>query len=167
MEFKLPSKPTIKLVIDESEEDTLCPPRVSPSIRGRRQKFSSENRPRVSEAPPHTQFAVIPSRAITDPRVNRRKPLLLLLGAIGIHASAKGICYPSQSRLANLCGRSRSWAGKYLRELQSLGYVRRLAPPRYRGPRSAWRLQVLWRTDSPIPPREASWVESVWCWPKV
>ena len=165
MEFKLPSKPTIKLVIDESEEDTLCPPRVSPSRRGRRREFSPENRPRVSEAPPHTQFAVIPSRAITDPRINRRKPLLLLLGAIGIHASAKGICYPSQRRLAALCGRSRSWAGKYLRELQSLGYVRRLVPPRYRGPRAAWRLQLLWRADSPIPTKEALWDESVWCWP--
>ncbi len=165
MEFKLPSKPRIRLVIDESEQDTLCPPRVSPSRRGRRRKFSSENRPRVSDAPPHTQFAVIPSRAITDPRINRRIPLLLLLGAIGIHASAKGICYPSQRRLANLCGRSRSWAGKCLRELQSLGYVRRLAPPRYRGPRSACRLQVLWRPDSPTPPKEKSWDESVWLWP--
>ena len=162
--FRLPPPPKIKLVRDSRESD----PSPSPGRRskgGSKRKFSSENRPRVSEAPPHTQFAVIPSRAITDPRVNRRKPLLLLLGAIGIHASAKGICYPSQSRLANLCGRSRSWAGKYLRELQSLGYVRRLAPPRYRGPRSAWRLQVLWRTDSPIPPKELQWTEQPWCWP--
>ena len=165
MEFKLPSKPTIKLVIDESEEDTLCPPRVSPSRRGRRREFSPENRPRVSEAPPHTQFAVIPSRAITDPRINRRKPLLLLLGAIGIHASAKGICYPSQRRLAALCGRSPSWAHKYLKELQKLGYVRRLVPPKYRGSRSAWRFQLMWRADSAIPSKESSWEESAWCWP--
>jgi hypothetical protein len=165
MEFKLPSKPTIRLVIDDSEQDTPSPSPGAPLKRGRRREFSPENRPRVSDAPPHTQFAVIPSRAITDPRINRRKPLLLLLGAIGIHASARGICYPSQRRLANLCGRSRSWAGKYLRELQSLGYVRRLVPPRYRGPRSAWRLQVLWRPDSPTPPKEKSWDESVWFWP--
>jgi hypothetical protein len=165
MDFKLPSKPTIRLVINESEKDTPSPSPGTPPKRGRRRKFSSENRPRVSDAPPHTQFSVIPSRAISDPRINRRKPLLLLLGAIGIHASAKGLCYPSQRRLASLCGRSRSWAGKYLRELQSLGYVRRLVPPRYRGPRAAWRLQVLWRVDSPTPPKESSWDESVWCWP--
>ena len=164
MEFKLPSKPTIKLVIDGSEQDTPFPSPGTPHKRGRRRKFYSENRPRVSDLPPHTQFAVIPSRAITDPRINRRKPLLLLLGAIGIHASAKGICYPSQTRLADLCGRSRSWAGKYLRELQKLGYVRRLAPPKYRGPRTAWRLQLLWRADSPVPAKEALWNESVWCW---
>ena len=163
-EFHLPPPPIIRMV-EGSEEEYPSPSPGTPHKRGRRRKFSSENRPRVSDAPPHTQFAVIPSRAITDPRINRRKPLLLLLGAIGIHASAKGICYPSQRRLANLCGRSRSWAGKYLRELQSLGYVRRLAPPRYRGPRSAWRLQVLWRTDSPIPPKELHWTEQPWCWP--
>jgi hypothetical protein len=162
--FKLPPAPKIRL-IESDEDDTPSPSPLAPVRRGRRRKFSSENRPRVSDAPPHTQFAVIPSRAITDPRINRRKPLLLLLGAIGIHASAKGICYPSQTRLAALCGRSRSWAGKYLRELQSLGYLRRLAPPRYRGPRSAWRLQVLWRTDSPVPSKEKSWDESAWFWP--
>ncbi len=119
---------------------------------------------RVSESPPHTQLSVIPSRAITDPRINSRKPLLLLLGAIGIHASAKGLCYPSQRRLAHLCGRSPSWAGKYLRELQQLGYLRRLVPPTYRGPRSAWRLQVLWRGDEPTPEKETAWEKAPWCW---
>ena len=93
-------------------------------------------------------------------------PLLLLLGAIGIHASAKGLCYPSQRRLASLCGRSPSWAGKYLRELVALGYVRRLIPPRYRGPRAAWRLQVLWRQGNPIPENETSWETFPWCWSK-
>ena len=165
-EFKLPPRPSISLV--EGSEEEYPSPSPSPgtrSRRGRRQKFSPENRPRVSEAPPHTQFAVIPSRAVTDPRINQRKPLLLLLGALGIHASAKGICYPSQRRLAKLCGRSPSWAGKYLRVLQRLGYVRRLVPPRYRGPRTAWRIQVLWRGDEPIGNREISWSDTPWCWP--
>lgn len=162
--FKLPPPPKIKLVRDDRESA----PSPSPGRRskeGGKRKFSSEIRPRVSDEPPHTQFSVIPSRAITDPRINRRKPLLLLLGAIGIHASAKGICYPSQRRLATLCGRSPSWAGKYLRELVALGYVRRLVPPRYRGPRSAWRLQVLWRPNSPMPVNESSWEKAVWSWP--
>jgi hypothetical protein len=161
--FKLPPAPKIRLV-ESDEKDTPSPSPPAPVRRGRRQKFSSKNRPKVSNEPPHTQFAVIPSRAISDPRINRRKPLLLLLGAIGIHASAKGLCYPSQRRLAALCGRSPSWAGKYLRELQNLGYVRRLVPPRYRGPRSAWRLQVLWRGRDPLPAKETSWETAPWCW---
>ena len=119
---------------------------------------------KVSDAPPHTKFTVIPSRAITDPRINTRKPLLLLLGAIGIHASAKGICYPSQYRLAHLCGKSRSWAGKYMRELQFLGYIRKLTPPYPMGSRSAWRIQVLWRADDPLPKKESDWNKSPWCW---
>lgn len=164
-EFSLPPPPRIRMV--ESPEDrTPAPPAGGPHKMGRRRKFSSKIRPRVSEAPPHTQFSVIPSRAITDPRINRRKPLLLLLGAIGMHASAKGLCYPSQRRLAALCGRSPSWAGKYLRELVTLGYVRRLVPPRYRGPRSAWRLQVLWRHETPLPAKEIAWESAPWCWQK-
>ena len=161
--FKLPKAPKIRL-IQTDEDDPPSPSPLTPARRGRSRKFFSENRRRVSDEPPHTQFAVIPSRAITDPRINRRKPLLLLLGAIGIHASAKGLCYPSQRRLAALCGRSPSWAGKYLRELQKLGYIRRLAPPRYRGPRAAWRLQVLWRGGDPTPERETSWERAPWCW---
>lgn len=161
--FKLPKAPKIKLV--ESSEDTYPPPSpLVPVRRGRKQKFFPGNRPKVSEEPPHTQFAVIPSRAVTDPRINRRKPLLLLLGAIGIHASAKGLCYPSQRRLAALCGRSPSWAGKYLRELLKLGYVRRLVPPKYRGPRAAWRLQILWRGGDPLPGKEIAWEQAPWCW---
>ena len=133
---------------------------------GRTRRSRDKNAPlcRVSESPPHTQFSVIPSRAITDPRINSRKPLLLLLGAIGIHASAKGLCYPSQRRLAHLCGRSPSWAGKYLRELQRQGYLRRLVPPIYRGPRSAWRLQVLWRGNEPTPEKETVSEKAPWCW---
>jgi hypothetical protein len=120
--------------------------------------------PRVSMEPPHTKWSVIPSRAITDPRINSRPHLLLLLSAIGIHASVQGICYPSQTRLGALCGRSRQWAGKYLAELRKMGYVRRLVPPRYRGPRAAHRLQVLWRGDDPLPAKETDWASAPWCW---
>lgn len=119
---------------------------------------------RVSLQPPHTHFSVIPSRAISDPRINTRKPLLLLLGAIGMHASAKGICYPSQYRLAMLCGKSRSWAGKYLRELLALGYIRRLVSPTPKGKRAAWRIQVLWRGNDSLPEKEKDWQKAPWCW---
>lgn len=171
-EFKLPQKPAIKLYFAEGTP----PPRGASSAEGthpenfpqelplRRRKRGQSNYPRVSDKPPHTKFAVIPSRAITDPRINTRKPLLLLLGALGIHATVWGICYPSQRRLAALCGKSPAWANKYLAELKRLGYVRRLAPPIYRGPRSAHRLQILWRGNDPIPEKETDWRSAPWCW---
>jgi hypothetical protein len=153
IEFEIPSQPIIN----------LHPGKIEIQNQSRRKRQAADY-VRQSEAPPHTQFSVIPSRAITDPRINSRKPLLLLLGAIGIHASAKGLCYPSQRRLAHLCGRSPSWAGKYLKELHKLGYLRKLVPPNYRGPRSAWRLQVLWRGDEPTPEKETAWEKAPWCW---
>lgn len=162
--FVLGKRP--KLREPKAAEEYLPPSPTSTERLGRRGKFSSQDLPRVSDEPPHTQFAVIPSRAITDPRINRRKPLLLLLGAIGIHASAKGLCYPSQRRLAALCGRSPSWAHKYMMELIEIGYLRRLVPPRYRGTRAAWRLQVLWKSGEPLPLKETSWESAPWCWKK-
>ncbi len=171
-EFKLPQKPVINRYPAEgtpppwgaSSDDGIHPENFSEKSQGRRHKRGEPNHPRVSDKPPHTKFAVIPSRAITDPRINSRKPLLLLLGAIGIHASVWGICYPSQRRLAALCGKSQSWANKYLAELKRLGYIRRLVPPKYRGRRSAQRLQVLWRGEDPLPPNEVDWRSTPWCW---
>ena len=74
-DFKLPKKPTIQL-IDSADQGGVAPRTPGASEGARSRKFS-QKKPRVSCAPPHTQFAVIPSRAITDPRINRRKPLLL------------------------------------------------------------------------------------------
>lgn len=181
IEFKLPTKPTIKLVDPTGEaqralkKEGVSPPPPTGRSGGAQENFTEElprrrrNRgqpdlTRVSDKPPHTKFAVIPSRAITDPRINTRKPLLLLLGALGIHASVWGICYPSQRRLATLCGKSPSWANKYLAELKRLGYVRRLVPPKYRGSRSANRLQILWQGADPLPPKEVNWDAAPWCW---
>lgn len=181
IEFKLPTKPTLMLVDPTGEAQRelkkagISPPPPTgrnggaqenfPEISTRRaRRRQAEELTKLSLKPPHTKFAVIPSRAITDPRINTRKPLLLLLGALGIHTSVWGICYPSQRRLAALCGKSPSWAAKYLAELKRLGYVRRLAPPRYRGPRSAQRLQVLWRGNDPLPEKEKDWQSSPWCW---
>jgi hypothetical protein len=172
IEFKLPLKPAIRLCPAEGAHppggagyrEGTHPENFPEELPGRRRKQDQPDLRRVSENPPHTKFAVIPSRAITDPRINTRKPLLLLLGALGIHASVWGTCYPSQRRLAALCGKSPSWANKYLNELTHMGYVRRLLPPRYRGPRSARRLQVLWRESDPLPPKEVSWESAPWCW---
>ena len=180
VEFKIPTKPTIKLVDPEgSIERDLRKAGISPppprKRKGEQQENFPENLPRrrrrrdqelpkLSLKPPHTKFAVIPSRAITDPRINTRKPLLLLLGAIGIHASVHGICYPSQRRLAMLCGKSHSWANKYLHELIRMGYVKRLVPPTKRGARQALRLQVMWSTTQQLPVKETAWEKAPWCW---
>ena len=174
VDFVIPAKPRLVRTsnVKNSTESDHPPPPPPPFSKGvgsenfsrnpkQRNNYSSS---RVSEAPPHTKFTVIPSRAITDPRINTRKPLLLLLGAIGIHASAHGICYPSQRRLAMLCGKSHSWAYKYLHELIRMGYVRRLVPPAKRSPRQALRLQVMWSTTQPLPAKETDWVKAPWCW---
>ena len=175
--FTIPTKPPkIRLlgyngpIYESTQKKAPYPSPGSPRRRGRRHKnfFSDPDFDdyigRVSLKAPHTQFAVIPSRAISDPRINTRKPLLLLLGAIGMHASAKGICYPSQYSLAMLCGKSRSWAGKYMKELLAIGYIRRLVPPTPKGKRSAWRIQVLWRGGDPLPVAEKDRAASPWCW---
>jgi hypothetical protein len=172
IKFKVPPKPTIKRYQaigtpfpgGSGRGEGIPPENFPEKLPRRRLKRGGPDYPRVSDKPPHTKFAVIPSRAITDPRINTRKPLLLLLAALGIHASVHGTCYPSQRRLAALCGKSPSWVNKYLAELKRLGYVRRLVPPRYRGTRSAQRLQVLWGCSEPLPPKEANWEHSPWCW---
>ena len=157
-------------IYESTQKRAPSPSPGTPGRRGGRHKnFSSDSDyseyvGRVSLKAPHTQFSVIPSRAISDPRINTRKPLLLLLGAIGMHASAKGICYPSQYRLAMLCGKSRSWAGKYMRELLAMGYIRRLVPPAPNSKRAAWRIQVLWRGNDPLPRKESDWRNAPWCW---
>jgi hypothetical protein len=181
IEFKLPTKPTLILVDPTGEAQRelkkagISPPPPPgrnggaqenfPEVSKRRaRRMRPEELPKLSLKPPHTKFAVIPSRAITDPRINTRKPLLLLLGAIGIHASVHGICYPSQRRLAMLCGKSHSWANKYLHELIRMGYVKRLVPPTKRGARQALRLQVMWSTTQPLPTKETGWDKAPWCW---
>lgn len=174
VDFIIPAKPRLVRSSDEDkllEKDYPPPPPRRTQKRSDSQIFSRKRKQgkqcsnrKVSDTPPHTKFTVIPSRAITDPRINTRKPLLLLLGAIGIHASAHGICYPSQRRLAILCGKSLSWAHKYLHELIKLGYLRRLIPPHSRPTRSALRLQVMWSVTQPLPPKESHSLNSPWCW---
>jgi hypothetical protein len=177
VEFVIPPKPKLIKVIGRdvsSKNSHICPPYPRthlgdgeenfPENHRRRMQSKDRELPKLSLKPPHTKFAVIPSRAVMDPRINTRKPLLLLLGALGVHASAHGICYPSQRRLAMLCGKSHSWAHKYLHELIRIGYVRRLVPPSKRGKRQALRLQVMWSTTQPLPVKETDWEKAPWCW---
>jgi hypothetical protein len=174
VDFIIPAKPRLIQASDAVNlHERDYPPPLHPRINKEAGSEIFSRKPRrrkecpsakVSYAPPHTKFTVIPSRAITDPRINTRKPLLLLLGAIGIHASAHGICYPSQRRLATLCGKSHSWANKYLHELIRIGYVKRLVPPKIMGKRQALRLQVMWSVTQPLPDKETTWNAAPWCW---
>jgi hypothetical protein len=67
--------------------------------------------------------------------------------------------------LALLCGKSTSWAHKYLHELIQLGYLRRLVAPNPRSSRSALRIQMMWSTSQPLPHKETEWDKAPWCWP--
>jgi hypothetical protein len=156
-----PLKP-IELRLPEPPRIRRPRSRAAASKEGKGESQVSRWDKQVSAATPHTKFSVLPSRAISDPRI--RGPRLLLLSAIGIHASVHGICYPSQRRLAMLCGKSPSWAGKYLRQLVAAGYIRRLVPPHNRGRRMAWRIQVMWSTAQPLPQKETLMDRAFWAW---
>ncbi len=99
------------------------------------------------------QYSVLPARCVQDPRINKRPHLLLLLAALCLHSSQAGICYPSQHRLAKLCGRSPSWVSRYIRELEAFGYVVRVKSMSKRK-RHAVRRIVIYDPGSPLPPLE-------------
>lgn len=99
------------------------------------------------------QYSILPARAIQDPRLNKRPHLLLLLAAICLHTSPAGICYPSQTRLAKLCGRSHPWVSRYIRDLEAYGYVKRLVSLSKRK-RHAFRRIVIYDPGAPLPPLE-------------
>jgi hypothetical protein len=122
VQYKIPPKPSL-VRFDEAPLPGKRP--VTPPGGGKANKgWSDANfsqklgrrrrralpKPRVSLEPPHTKFAVIPSRAVTDPHVNTRKPLLLLLAAIGIHAQHPRYLLPKPKK-----------AGDALRQVAQLG----------------------------------------------
>ncbi len=98
-------------------------------------------------------YSILPSRAVSDQRITARPHLLLALAALCLHTSPLGICYPTQKRLAAIVGRSQSWVSKYLKELERMGYVRRL---KSLSPRThhAIRRQVIYVLGESIPPKE-------------
>ena len=43
-----------------------------------------------------------------------------------------------------------------------MGYIRMLTPPKPKGKRAAWRIQVLWRGNEPLPGKESDWEKAPW-----
>jgi hypothetical protein len=109
-------------------------------------------------------YSILPARAVSDPRITSRPHLLLALAALCLHTSPLGICYPTQKRLAAIVGRSQSWASKYLKELERMGYVRRLRSLSQRT-HHAIRRQVIYIPGEAIPPKEIPEFANYWGYP--
>ncbi len=110
------------------------------------------------------RYAILPARAVSDPRITSRPHLLLALAALCLHTSPLGICFPTQKRIAAIVGRSQSWVSKYLKELERMGYVRRLQSLSART-RHAIRRQVIYVPGEPIPHKESPYVVEFWRYP--
>ena len=51
-------------------------------------------------------------------------PLLAIIAVLAVHADIHtGISFPSQRRIAKLCGRNQPWVCKGLKKLESLGFI--------------------------------------------
>jgi len=99
------------------------------------------------------RFSILPARAVQDPRLNGRPHLLLLLAAVCLHSDPLGRCWPSQGRLAKLCGRSPPWVSRYIRELEAYGYLVRVKS-RSKNWKHAIRRVVVYEPGAPLPPLE-------------
>ena len=69
------------------------------------------------------RFAKFPTAWVEDERLDA--PLLALLACLSVHADYNtGTAFPSQRRLAKLCGRTKGWVNGQLRILDNLGIIR-------------------------------------------
>lgn len=107
------------------------------------------------------RYSILPARCVQDPRINGRPHLLLLLAALCLHSDPQGRCYPSQARLAKLCGRSPPWVSRYIRDLERFGYVVRVKS-RSKNWKHAIRRIVVYEPGAPLPkdeiPEPMPWV---------
>ena len=68
------------------------------------------------------RFGKFPTAWVEDERLDA--PLLALLACLSVHADYDtGTAFPSQRRLAHLCGRTKGWVNGQLRILNSLGII--------------------------------------------
>ena len=66
-------------------------------------------------------MSIIPARAVSDRRLSRGG--LLILAALGTYTNKNGICWPTQSEIAEQTGMTRQAVSGYLKELETLGYL--------------------------------------------
>jgi DNA-binding transcriptional ArsR family regulator len=97
-------------------------------------------------------LSIIPVRAIG---MVRKASSWRVLAALGHHASATGLCYPSQATLGELAGgMDQAAVSRAVKDLYDLGLVRMLLPvgPKLRGSfQKQNRYQVLWTPHAPMP----------------
>ena len=72
------------------------------------------------------KFSIMPSRAVSDPRLQPN--VVRTLSALCCYTSANGICYPNQSTLGDLIGVSRALVSRNIGILRNYGYVIDLEP---------------------------------------
>jgi predicted transcriptional regulator len=71
----------------------------------------------------HFTFSLHPNSWILHPEVGADE--LAVLAALAHHANSQGQCWPSQTRIAQMLNRSRSWVSTVLGRLVALGFVKR------------------------------------------
>jgi len=93
------------------------------------------------------RFAIIPARAVDDPRLSRSS--LAVLVTLGTYSDKAGWCWPSVSTLAVRLGVSERQVKRSLRELEKLGYLETKRQFDSRGLEISARRQILF--DSRLP----------------
>ncbi len=91
------------------------------------------------------RFSIIPARAVTDDRLTLGE--LKTLAVIGQYTDDEGWCFPSQSKIAEDTGFSRTTIIKHIANLKEYGYINVLRRKRENGSRTTNKMQV--RFDYP------------------
>ena len=101
------------------------------------------------------KFSIMPSRAVSDPRLQPN--VVRTLSALCCFTSANQICYPNQSTLGDLIGVSRALVTRNIGILRDNGYIIDLEPI---GKKHPWgykrgnRYFIPTNAGDPIPPVE-------------
>ena len=101
------------------------------------------------------KFSVIPSRAVSDPRLPHSA--FRTLASLCVYTSAQGVCFPNQWTLAEIRNCTQSNIAKQMKILRTLRYVVALQSVGRKFPRAFQRgnrMFVPVREDDPIPPKE-------------
>jgi hypothetical protein len=105
--------------------------------------------------PSNKRYAIIPARAISDPRLAPYD--MLVLATLGLFVSRSGVSFPTYETIRAYTGLSRVSINACLKRLVMNGLIRKLQQKRYPSQTSKWltnRYQVMFKADDPIPTDE-------------